>query len=68
MLKFRTTMHDAEHTTPAWAQRTTRVGEFLRYTRIEDVPQLINVIRGEMSMLDRDALTTLSRLVDLQGA
>jgi len=32
----------------------TRVGEFLRYTRIEDLPQLINVLRGELSIIDRD--------------
>ena len=55
VLKFRTTVHDPEHVTPAWAQRTTQVGEFLRYTRIEDLPQLINVLRGEMSIIDRDA-------------
>jgi lipopolysaccharide/colanic/teichoic acid biosynthesis glycosyltransferase len=54
MLKFRTTVHDPRLATPAWAQKTTQVGEFLRYTRIEDLPQLINVLRGEMSMIDRD--------------
>ena len=55
MLKFRTVVHDPEHATPTWAQRTTQLGEFLRYTRIEDLPQLINVLRGEMSIIDRDA-------------
>jgi lipopolysaccharide/colanic/teichoic acid biosynthesis glycosyltransferase len=30
-------------------------GQFLRYTRIEALPQLINVLRGEMSIIDRDA-------------
>jgi lipopolysaccharide/colanic/teichoic acid biosynthesis glycosyltransferase len=55
MLKFRTTMHDPRHATPAWAQKTTQVGEFLRYTRIEDLPQLINVLRGDISIIDRDA-------------
>ena len=54
-LKFRTAVHDPQHATPAWAQRMTPVGEFLRYTRIEDLPQLINVLRGEMSIIDRDA-------------
>jgi lipopolysaccharide/colanic/teichoic acid biosynthesis glycosyltransferase len=54
-LKFRTAVHDPQHATPTWAQRTTQVGEFLRYTRIEDLPQLINVLRGEMSIIDRDA-------------
>ena len=55
MLKFRTVVHDPEHATPAWAQRTTQLGEFLQYTRIEDLPQLINVLRGEMSIIGRDA-------------
>ena len=55
MLKFRTVVHDPEHATPAWAQRTTQLGQFLRYTRIDALPQLINVLRGEMSIIDRDA-------------
>jgi lipopolysaccharide/colanic/teichoic acid biosynthesis glycosyltransferase len=52
MLKFRTTMHDPMHATRAWAWQTTQVGQFLRYTRIQDLPQLINVLRGEMSLDD----------------
>jgi lipopolysaccharide/colanic/teichoic acid biosynthesis glycosyltransferase len=54
ILKFRTLMHDPEHRLPTWA-RKTQVGRFLRYTRIEDLPQLLNVLRGEMSLIDRDA-------------
>jgi lipopolysaccharide/colanic/teichoic acid biosynthesis glycosyltransferase len=27
----------------------TRVGPYLRYTRVDDLPQLFNVLRGEMS-------------------
>jgi lipopolysaccharide/colanic/teichoic acid biosynthesis glycosyltransferase len=54
MLKFRTMVPDPEHTMPSWARKTTRVGEFLRHSRIECLPQLINVLRGEMSILDRD--------------
>ena len=53
MLKFRTAMHDPRHAAPAWARRTTSIGQFLRYTRIEDLPQLINVLHGEMSFIDR---------------
>jgi lipopolysaccharide/colanic/teichoic acid biosynthesis glycosyltransferase len=30
----------------------TRMGRFLRYTRIENLPQLINVLRGEMSCIN----------------
>ena len=54
-LKFRTTTHEPRHATPAWARQTTQVGEFLRHTRLEDLPQLINVLRGEMSIINRDA-------------
>jgi lipopolysaccharide/colanic/teichoic acid biosynthesis glycosyltransferase len=54
MLKFRTLVPDPEHTVPVWARKTTQVGEFLRYTRVECLPQLFNVLRGEMSILDPD--------------
>ena len=51
MLKFRTIVPDPERTMPIWARKPTRIGEFLRYTRIESLPQLINVLRGEMSLV-----------------
>ena len=54
MLKFRTIVHDPEHTRPVWAGRPTQIGHFLRYTCIEALPQLINVLRGEMSLIDPD--------------
>jgi len=52
MLKFRTLMHDPDHTLPIWAEKTTLLGEVLRFTRIEILPQLLNVLRGEMSIID----------------
>jgi lipopolysaccharide/colanic/teichoic acid biosynthesis glycosyltransferase len=52
MLKFRTVVHDPEGTRPVWARQPTRIGEFLRYTRIDALPQLINVLHGEMSLID----------------
>jgi len=55
VLKFRTTMHDPRHAAPAWARQTTQIGQFLRYTRIEALPQLINILRGEMSLIDRSS-------------
>jgi lipopolysaccharide/colanic/teichoic acid biosynthesis glycosyltransferase len=40
---------------PVWASlgdaRVTRVGRLIRYTRIDELPQLFNVLRGEMSMV-----------------
>ena len=54
MLKFRTTVHDPEHTKPMWARNATQVGQFLRLTRIDALPQLVNVLRGEMSVIDSD--------------
>ena len=53
LIKFRTMFHDAEKTGPVWAAendaRTTRVGRFIRKTRIDELPQIWNVLHGEMS-------------------
>ena len=55
MLKFRTTLHDPQRAIPPWGQTITHVGRWLRDTRIEALPQLINVLRGEMSIIDRNS-------------
>ncbi len=54
--KFRTMRNDAEADTgPTWAgdddPRITRVGRFLRTTRLDEIPQLFNVIRGDMAFV-----------------
>jgi lipopolysaccharide/colanic/teichoic acid biosynthesis glycosyltransferase len=55
VIKLRTMTTDAESAGPQWAQRNdariTRVGHFLRKTRLDEVPQFINVLKGEMSLI-----------------
>ncbi len=56
ILKFRTMIQNAEKDGQAqWAQvndnRITPLGKFLRLTRIDELPQLLNVFRGEMSFI-----------------
>lgn len=52
ILYFRTIAGDPEGSVPLWLRQPTLLGHFLRLTRIEALPQLINVLRGEMSMID----------------
>jgi len=55
ILKFRSMSVDAESGKACWASkndaRVTRVGRYLRKYRIDELPQLINVIRGDMSFV-----------------
>jgi exopolysaccharide biosynthesis polyprenyl glycosylphosphotransferase len=55
VLKIRTMNLNAEATGAQWAQsndqRITPVGYWLRRTRLDELPQLINVLRGEMSLI-----------------
>ncbi|WRP08776.1 sugar transferase [Rossellomorea aquimaris] len=55
LLKLRTMEMDAEKDGPRWAgtndPRVTRIGKYLRKTRFDELPQLINVLKGDMSMI-----------------
>jgi exopolysaccharide biosynthesis polyprenyl glycosylphosphotransferase len=53
--KFRSMCSDAEKDGAQWASkndaRVTKVGKFIRKTRIDEIPQLINVLKSEMSIV-----------------
>ena len=56
VIKFRTMMDGAEQKSgPVWATkndpRVTRLGNFMRKTRLDEIPQFLNVLRGEMSLI-----------------
>jgi sugar transferase (PEP-CTERM system associated) len=56
LVKFRTMHRDAEKESgPVWAQhndvRVTAIGRFLRLTRIDEIPQFVNILAGKMSFV-----------------
>jgi lipopolysaccharide/colanic/teichoic acid biosynthesis glycosyltransferase len=55
MYKFRTMTHEAENGRPEWSAskdpRITPIGRILRKTRLDEVPQFVNVLRGDMSVV-----------------
>lgn len=55
LLKFRSMVENAETNGPVWAQqddkRVTRVGRWIRKGRLDEVPQMFNVLKGEVSFV-----------------
>lgn len=55
LIKFRSMRVDAEQNGPVWARknddRVTRIGSFIRKTRIDELPQLFNVLGGDMAIV-----------------
>lgn len=56
VIKFRTMTHEAEkHSGPVWAgkgdPRVTRVGAFLRKAHLDEMPQFLNVLKGDMALV-----------------
>jgi exopolysaccharide biosynthesis polyprenyl glycosylphosphotransferase len=55
VIKFRSMRRDAERNGPGWTvkddPRRTRLGAFMRRMNIDELPQLINVLTGEMSLV-----------------
>lgn len=53
--KFRSMYINAEEFGPKWADcddnRITKIGKFLRKTRLDEIPQFINIIKGDMSLV-----------------
>src|SRR4030043_937436 len=57
LLKFRSMVENAEANGPVWAEknddRITRIGRWIRKWRLDEIPQMFNVLKGDMSFVGR---------------
>jgi exopolysaccharide biosynthesis polyprenyl glycosylphosphotransferase len=69
IIKFRTMIQDAVNCGPLWTvkndQRITRAGRIIRKLRIDELPQLINILKGEMSFIGPRPLAHCSVMTDI---
>jgi exopolysaccharide biosynthesis polyprenyl glycosylphosphotransferase len=69
IMKFRTMINDAVNCGPLWTTkndpRITRVGRIIRKLRLDELPQLINILKGEMSFIGPRPLAHTSLMTDI---
>jgi exopolysaccharide biosynthesis polyprenyl glycosylphosphotransferase len=69
IIKFRTMIEGAENCGPRWTAnhdpRITKVGRFIRKLRLDELPQLINILKGEMSFIGPRPLAHYSSMEDI---
>src|SRR5690606_9302041 len=55
IIKFRTMIENAEKNGAVWSEindiRITRFGKFMRHCRLDEIPQFINILKGEMNLI-----------------
>jgi len=70
IIKFRTMINDAVNCGPLWTTkndpRITRVGRIIRKLRLDEFPQLINILKGEMSFIGPRPLAHCSVMTDIR--
>lgn len=70
ILKFRTMINDAVNCGPLWTtkndRRITRAGRVIRKLRLDELPQLINIFKGQMSFIGPRPLAHCSLMADIR--